>query len=223
MQGSKLATPKPCPRDRSMANKTWVDYYEALQLSPSADPETVERVYRLLAKRYHPDNAVSGDADRFNEIRDAYEVLSDPDGRAAYDASYEQSRSQQWQIFDQGAAGGDRDDDKRLFRGILSLLYIARRRNPDNAGMAPSHLERLLGVPREHLDFPVWYLKKRNYVEILDTGLMAITVDGIDHLGSGDLTLPANRLLSSESMSTAGPNDEPAKEPAAIAQESYSG
>lgn len=206
-----------------MPNQTWVDYYEALQLSPSADPETVDRVYRLLAKRYHPDNRVSGDAERFNEVRAAFETLSDPESRAQYDASYEQSRSQQWQIYDQGAAGGDRDDDRRLLHGILSLLYIARRRSPNHAGMAPSHLERLLGVPHEHLDFPFWYLKKRNYVEILETGLMAITVDGIDHLGSGDLSLPANRLLSSESVSTAEPPDHSSEAPAAIARESYSG
>lgn len=205
-----------------MPSKAWVDHYEALQLSPAADPETVERVYRLLAKRFHPDNNVSGDADRFNEIRDAYEILSDPESRAAYDASYEQSRSEQWQIFDQGSAGGDRDDDQRLFHGILSLLYIARRRNPDNAGMAPSHLERLLGVPREHLDFPIWYLKKRNYLEILDNGLMAISVEGIDKLGSGELSLPANRLLSAESVSASRP-DEEVRTPAAIAEESYSG
>jgi hypothetical protein len=206
-----------------MAIKPWVDYYEALQLSPSADPDTVERVYRLMAKRYHPDNSQSGDGDRFNEVREAYDVLSDPDGRAAYDANYEQSRSEQWQIFDQASAGGDRDDDHRLFHGILSLLYIARRRNPNSAGMAPSHLERLLGVPHEHLNFPIWYLKKRNYVEILDTGLMAITVDGIDKLGSGELSLPTNRLLAAESLGNARPPEEEPREPAAIAEESYSG
>jgi hypothetical protein len=180
-----------------MAIKPWVDYYEALQLSPSADPDTVERVYRLMAKRYHPDNSQSGDGDRFNEVREAYDVLSDPDGRAAYDANYEQSRSEQWQIFDQASAGGDRDDDHRL--------------------------ERLLGVPHEHLNFPIWYLKKRNYVEILDTGLMAITVDGIDKLGSGELSLPTNRLLAAESLGNARPPEEEPREPAAIAEESYSG
>ncbi|MEJ2483938.1 MAG: DnaJ domain-containing protein, partial [Gemmatimonadota bacterium] len=68
-----------------MSDKPWVDHYETLQLSPSADPETIERVYRLLAKRYHPDNERSGDFDRFNQVRQAYEVLSDKDKRARYD------------------------------------------------------------------------------------------------------------------------------------------
>lgn len=207
-----------------MTSKPWVDYYEALQLSPSADPETVERVFRLLAKRHHPDNSTSGDPDRFNELREAYEVLSDPASRAAYDASYEASRSEQWQIFDQSGAGDDRHHDQRLFHGILSLLYIARRRAPDNAGMAPSHLERLLGVPSEHLDFPLWYLKKRSYVEVLDNGLMAISVDGIDKLGSDELALPANRLLAEESMAAPPAGEEVApRELAPIAQQAQVG
>jgi hypothetical protein len=147
-------------------------------------------------------------------------VLSDPASRAAYDANYEAARGKQWQIFDQSGAGDDRHHDQRLFHGILSLLYIARRRDPDNAGMAPSHLERLLGVPSEHLDFPLWYLKKRNYVEVLDNGLMAISVDGIDKLGSEELALPANRLLAEESVAAPSPQrDEAPLELAPIPQE----
>ena len=144
-------------------------------------------------------------------------MLSDPDNRASYDASYETERKQQWQIFDQANASGDRDDDQRLFQGILSLLYIARRRDPERAGMAPAHLERLLGVPSEHLTFPLWYLKKRNYVEILENGLMAISVDGIDKLGNGKLTLPVNRLIAAESVSRPDPEEaEPQERLAAV-------
>lgn len=186
-----------------MSDKPWTDYYETLQLSPSADGETVDRVYRLLAKRYHPDNEASGDVERFTQVREAYEVLSDPDTRAAYDAHYDQERSHQWRVFSQEGAEGDRDDDRRLFHAILSLLYIARRRDPDHAGMAPLHIERTLGVPPEHLKFPLWYLKKRQLVEILESGLLAITVDGIDELGTGDLGLPANRLISERSSAGA--------------------
>jgi curved DNA-binding protein len=39
----------------------FMDYYEILQVSPNADQTTIERVYRLLAKKYHPDNAEEGD------------------------------------------------------------------------------------------------------------------------------------------------------------------
>jgi curved DNA-binding protein CbpA len=188
-----------------MSDATWVDYYETLQLSSGADADTVERVYRLLAKRYHPDNPHSGDVDRFNQVRQAFEVLSDPARRAAYDATYDHDRSQVWQLFRQDSAEADRDDDQRLFHGILSLLYIARRRDPIGGGMAPMTLERLLGVDREHLTFPLWYLKQRRYIEILESGLTAITVDGIDKLGTKELSLPAHRLLTERTVGDTDP------------------
>ena len=43
-----------------MEQHSFIDYYEDLQVSPNADQETIERVYRLLAKRYHPDNHLTG-------------------------------------------------------------------------------------------------------------------------------------------------------------------
>ena len=179
-----------------MSHRPWVDHYATLPPSSSPDADTVERAYRLLAKRYHPDTHRSGDIERFTPVREAYETLSDPERRAAYDATYETDRSRMWQLFSQEPAEADRDDDQRLFHGILSLLYIARRRDPVAGGMAPMHLERLLGVDREHLNFPLWYLKERGLVEVLETGLMAISVDGIDKLGTKELSLPAHRLLT---------------------------
>lgn len=189
-----------------MGSGEFVDHYEVLQLSPAADSETIERVYRLLAKRYHPDSPETGDVDRFNEVRRAFEVLSDPDQRAGYDARYETERNEQWRVFRQEDADDERTRDQRLFHALLSLLYIQRRRDPHGGGLAPAHLERMLGTPREHLEFPLWYLRKRGYIEVLETGLMAITVDGVDKLGSGDLSLPANRLL--EEVSRVGPRDD---------------
>jgi len=41
------------------------DFYERLQISASAEPETIHRVYRMLAQRFHPDNLESGDESRF--------------------------------------------------------------------------------------------------------------------------------------------------------------
>ena len=136
-----------------------------IQLSPNATGETVERVYRLLAKRYHPDNQESGDASRFSEVYEAFNVLSDPERRAQYDVQYDQQRGQIWKIFDQHSATDGRDEDRRLFHGILSLLYVARRRDPNRGGLGVVNLERLLGVPQQHLDFPLWYLKKRGWLE----------------------------------------------------------
>lgn len=86
-----------------MNQESFVDYYEILQVSPKADSETIERVFRLLAKRYHTDNQRTGDADKFTMLSEAYQVLSQPEKRAAYDAKYEEGRALQWKIFDEAS------------------------------------------------------------------------------------------------------------------------
>ena len=191
-----------------MTQPVFVDHYEVLQLSQNAERDTIERVYRLMAKRFHPDNSTSGDINRFNAVRRAYEVLSSPERRAEYDVTYDTEQSVQWQIFDRQAADDSAEQDRRLFHAILSLLYIARRRDPESGGMGPVHLERMLGTPREHLEFPLWYLRQRGWVEALDNGLLAISVEGIDKLGSKELALPHDRLLTE----TASPASDPSRE-----------
>jgi curved DNA-binding protein CbpA len=181
-------------------DRPFVDHYEVLQVSQSAEIETIERVFRLLAKRYHPDNGDSGDDQRFREVHDAYEVLVNPTRRAEYDVQYDKNKSIQWKLFEQGAALNTREDDRRIFHGILSLLYVARRRNPDSGGLGSVKLEQMLGVPREHLEFPIWYLKKRGWVETLPSGELAITVDGIDKISTEEMSFPDTRLLPEPRM-----------------------
>src|SRR5579883_2858429 len=66
------------------ANKR--DYYEVLGISRNATEDEVKRAFRRLAKQYHPDaNKEQGAEARFVEVNEAYEVLSDPQKRAAYD------------------------------------------------------------------------------------------------------------------------------------------
>src|ERR1044071_1958433 len=62
------------------------DYYRILGVDRSADDKTIKSAYRKLARKYHPDVAKGKDAgDRFREVTEAYEVLSDPEKRRRYD------------------------------------------------------------------------------------------------------------------------------------------
>jgi hypothetical protein len=143
-------------------------------------------VFRHLAKRHHPDNPDSGDAARFAQLLDAYRTLSDPEQRARYDVQYQQARETSWRVFDQESAISDVQADRRIRAAILSLLYTARRNDPERPGIGISRLERLLGCPEEHLKFHVWYLKELGLLQRIENGQLAITVTGVDRVMEGD-------------------------------------
>lgn len=67
-----------------MSNKR--DYYEVLGLAKGASPEEIKKAYRQMARKYHPDVNKEPDAeDRFKEVNEAYEILSDEQKRTMYD------------------------------------------------------------------------------------------------------------------------------------------
>ena len=156
------------------------DYYELLQISPNADPDMIHRVYRLLAQRYHPDNTASGDEQAFRAITEAYRVLSEPEKRAAYDVNLHAYRQVRWRIFDQKQAAKGKLAEKSKRRGIIDLLYTQRANQPEKPSMNLLELEDLLGCPREHLEFSLWYLKENGLVQRMDNGRYAVTAKGVD-------------------------------------------
>ena len=65
------------------------DYYKIMGLSRETTQDEIKRAYRKLARKYHPDVSKEKDAEaKFKELGEAYEVLKDPEKRAAYDLDH---------------------------------------------------------------------------------------------------------------------------------------
>jgi curved DNA-binding protein len=106
------------------------DYYEILGVNRGAEAEAIKRAYRKLARKYHPDVSKERNAEeKFKEAQEAYEVLRDPDKRAAYDQLGRDYRTGQqfrpppdWsQRF--GHSGSQRFSDLNGFSDFFSSLF----------------------------------------------------------------------------------------------------
>jgi len=159
-----------------------VDYYEVLQVSQNAEPETIHRVYRIMAARFHPDNPETGDSERFLLLNDAYETLSDLEKRAAYDAARRVGECQPLPAFElkEFVDGIEGEQNRRL--GVLCLLYNRRRSDMEHPGLSLLDLERLMSFPREYISFTVWYLRDRVFVQMGDNSDYVLTAAGADHV-----------------------------------------
>ena len=169
-----------------------VNYYDLLQISPQAERETIERVYRLLAARYHPDNQETGDAERFRLIHEACEVLRNPARRKEYDRQFETSAAQPLPIFLGKEFTDGIDAEAKIRIGVLCLLYSKRRANPDFAALSLLDMENIMAFPRERLLFALWYLRSKRYVLQDDRSSFIISAEGVDYLES---QLPDNQIL----------------------------
>jgi hypothetical protein len=165
-------------------NGSLPDYYEVLQISSNADNEMIQRVFRLLAQRYHPDNSDSGNDEVFRSVLQAYRVLSDSEQRAAYDAKYKAARSERLRIFEQEEPA-DYAQEKELRTTILRQLYQARKKHPDKPGLSLRELEEALGCSRERLEFNLWYLRGKAQAAPTDAGSYVITPEGVDSAETG--------------------------------------
>jgi curved DNA-binding protein CbpA len=165
-----------------MAKGPEVDYYEVLQVSDTAEPETINRVYRIFAQRYHPDNQDTGNEARFREITEAYHILSNPEKRAQYDATSEKRRRDRWRLVTEGAASENNFELEQAVRlTVLEALYTKRRVEPQSPGIFLRELERMIGRPREHLEFTLWYLNQKKLINT-DDSRMYLTADGAEYL-----------------------------------------
>lgn len=170
-----------------------LDYYDVLQISSNADLETIHRVYRIMAARFHPDNVETGDLDKFLSLKQAYETLTNAERRQEYDAKYQGRSSEPMPIFEMKdfVTGVEAEANRRL--GVMSLLYNQRRRDPEHPVVSLLDLEQRMDLPREYLTFTLWYLRAKEYVTMADNSDFCMTAGGADYVESN---VPRNEVLN---------------------------
>ncbi|HEY2750958.1 DnaJ domain-containing protein [Phenylobacterium sp.] len=185
-----------------MNAKSFISYYQILELGPNASPRTIARKFRYLASRYHPDNQTTGDRSKFDLVLAAYEVLKDEFKRAKYHDENRDHLPPPSHSFDEDLDGSDAEEDSEnenifnedeqfidnigvdkdisIQNNLLTMLYFQRRRNIRRPGIGNAELEYLSGCPHEHLEFHIWYLKEKGWISTGEDGLLSITVAGVD-------------------------------------------
>ncbi len=148
-----------------MANKR--DYYEVLGVSKTASQDEIKSNYRKLAKKYHPDlNHEPGAEEKFKEVQEAYDVLSDSNKRAQYDqfghAAFDQSQGG----FGGGGFGGFQDVDLGdIFGSFFGGGRSSQRRGPSRGRdtimqIRISFMDSIMG---KKIEIPVTYDEKCSY------------------------------------------------------------
>ncbi len=179
----------------------FVDFYAVLQVDPQCDLKMIENAYRHLAKIYHPDHEKTADVDRFSAVIDAYNVLKFPEKRARFDDLYRDRVGTSTARKDDPLVSADMAlGDAALQRNILLYLYKARRENFRGNGIGSYMLQDHFGCTDDNFEFHVWYLRSKGYVEVTESGTLAITVDGVDHVIALHQPREPDRLLTDKTQ-----------------------
>ena len=126
------------------------DYYEVLGIQKGASEEDIKKSYRALAKKYHPDVSKEANAEeKFKEVQEAYDVLSDKQKRSQYDQFGHQTvNGQGFDGFDFGGFGGFSDIFSQFFGGGNS-----RQQRPSNSPRKGDDIEKNMVIEFEEAVF----------------------------------------------------------------------
>lgn len=174
-----------------MSSEEFVDHYEILEISPNASSTTVERVFRFLAKKHHPDVSDQNDVVYFTQLVEAFDTLRDSQRRAAFDARYEQQKQSNAELKE--TASNSSDDTIQRFE-LLSLLYAQRKRNFKQPGIGIGTIETLVKFPAETVNFHLWYFREKGWVGREESGQFSITAGGIDQVDSMNIAQASENL-----------------------------
>lgn len=158
------------------------DHYAILGVDPKANSEVIQAAYARLAQKYHKDNPETGNQEKFDTVNQAYEVLCDATLRAEFDKIKGVTQDDDKPLFGGAAFFDDLGRQNGLRLALLSVLYERRQKKPYRPSLSMRHLDGMLNVTTDELNFALWYLKQRGLAQSDDKSNLQITVDGMDFL-----------------------------------------
>lgn len=158
------------------------DHYVILGVDPKATNEVIQKAYSALAAKYNPRGGESPDQEKFEAVTLAYEVLMDPAAKATFDsmrpgAGQDDAPQFSGRPFFEAGSG-----EMARRRAVLCVMYDRARAKPIRPGLSMRHLEGMLNMTTEQLQFAIWYLKQRGFASSDDKSNVQITVEGMDYI-----------------------------------------
>lgn len=163
-----------------------LNFYKLLQVDTDAHPTVIRYAYRFLAAQYHPDNAESGDAEKFRLISEAWRTLSDRGRRQAYDMqmgvqSHGQSQAAAGQAKPEFTKASLSWSEVELRLAVLQVLMEARRKRPQTGGASAKMLMDCLNCNMADIEWTLWYLREKGHITRTEAAFL-ISVAGVDYL-----------------------------------------
>ena len=182
-----------------MQNQPTPNHYDALQVSQNASQEVIEKMFRFLATKHHPD--AGGDRQTFNEVVAAFEVLRDENTRNQYDLELRNDTHEVARLRENSKQAGP---DAAIRHELLCLFYARRREQTANPALGAMSIEKTLGLHEDVLNFHLWYFKEKNWIKRCENGGYAITAEGVDQIDSTELRLATQLRIATTPEVNAG-------------------
>jgi hypothetical protein len=190
------------------------DHYKVFGVDPKASTDEIHAVYRKQVDMYHPERGKMPDREKYEAAQLAFEVLSDPEGRKAFDSVRSGGEDEAECSFSGLSFFTDMREDVSRRNVILIALYDHKRQKPRTPAITRRQLDMLIKVGEEELQLAIWYLKDRGLMVVDDRSKMSITASGMDYLQANlpaiETVLPYLKIKSAE---TAAATETPVASP----------
>ena len=152
-----------------------VDHYTVLQVSATAEPCMIDAAYEFLSRRYGSSNPATANGHIHDRLAAAYDVLSDPVKRTAYETERKVTK-------DGGnVVKGERNRDliRNTRQEMLDMLYWRRVESPYKPVITIHEFETILKLPKEQMEFNLWFLRDKGLIARSDNACFVVTAEGV--------------------------------------------